>query len=227
MLDSCHDQWFADWYLDRLIPRVHGTVFIQDIAFHDRLEPSTEASHVWAWLRERRIDFLMSGWLERCPAVVAVRSDMPERRRLESNSVFFEWPSRFCSGEPEWQRVTESVESCLAEWKTHWSAQDAERARVYLGKASSLLLDNARRANRARLALKIADVHGRMENAAEANRWALRALAYAISSDRHERNKSLRECRAWAKATGSMRLYLAAGLVEGLTRSWRARGAGR
>ena len=61
LLDSCHDAEFARWYIQEVFPQVHGTVFIQDIAFTDHLEPSTEATEVWAWARSRGIPLQLVG----------------------------------------------------------------------------------------------------------------------------------------------------------------------
>ena len=43
LIDSCHDAWFADWYIEKLLPNVKFVSFIQDISYSDRLEPSTES----------------------------------------------------------------------------------------------------------------------------------------------------------------------------------------
>ena len=42
LLDSCHEAWFAEWYIQELIDRVQGWVMIQDIAFSDRIEKTNE-----------------------------------------------------------------------------------------------------------------------------------------------------------------------------------------
>ena len=36
LIDSCHDSWFAKWYISNLFKIVNDLIFIQDIAFYDR-----------------------------------------------------------------------------------------------------------------------------------------------------------------------------------------------
>ena len=63
-LDSCHEAWFAQWYIATLFPRVSGLVLIQDIAFLDQLEASSEAQHMWQWLQQQQIRPLLVGFME-------------------------------------------------------------------------------------------------------------------------------------------------------------------
>ena len=55
LLDSCHDKWFADWYLENLVEKMNGWILIQDIAFADRIEKTTEASRVFEWIKDCQI----------------------------------------------------------------------------------------------------------------------------------------------------------------------------
>lgn len=208
LLDSCHDQWFAEWYVNKLFPRVKGVLFIQDIAFHDRLEPSSEASYVWKYLKDGRMDFMMSGWLERQPAIVAKRSKFVERREYESNSVFLQWPPVYIDNEREWQNTTESVEFFLSKWRIAQQEGDIVSAADFIRKAAACVVDGPRRANRSRLALRVADTYHVMRDHDEENRWHMRALSYALSSDRFARRKGLKEYAVNVRHKRKYGLYL-------------------
>jgi predicted O-methyltransferase YrrM len=216
LLDSCHDQWFAEWYVNNLFPRVRGFLFIQDIAFHDRLEPSSEASYVWKFLKDRKTDFMMSGWLERQPAITSARSYLVERREYESNSVFLQWPSHYAAEEMEWQRTAQSVEFFLDQWRAAQSEGDVIVAVNAIRKAAIHVVDSPLRSNRSRLALRIADAYRVMCDYDEAQRWRIRALSYAISADRFARRKGLKECAMNARSERRYALYLCSRILSSL-----------
>jgi predicted O-methyltransferase YrrM len=208
LLDSCHDQWFAEWYVNQLFPRVQGMLFIQDIAFHDRLEPSSEASYIWKYLKDQKIDFIITGWLERQPAIVAMRLKLVERREYESNSVFLQWPPHHVTDEREWQNMTESVEFFLDNWRIAQREGDIIGAADSIQKAAARVVDSPQRSNRSRLALIIADAYRVMCDYDEENRWRMRALSYALSSDRFTRRKGLKEYAVNVKNRKKYILYL-------------------
>jgi predicted O-methyltransferase YrrM len=87
LIDSCHDQWFAEWYWRELLPRVGDVALIQDIAFHDRAEPSTEAAWLLETLERENVPFLSLGVLERSASVAAARRNFAPRRPYETNSI--------------------------------------------------------------------------------------------------------------------------------------------
>jgi predicted O-methyltransferase YrrM len=213
LLDSCHDQWFAEWYVNKLFPRVQGILFIQDIAFHDRLEPSSEASYVWKLLKDGRMDFMMSGWLERQPAIISSRSKLIERREYESNSVFLQWPPHHVTDEREWQNTTKSVESFLDHWRNAQREGDAIAAADYVRQAAALVIISPQRSNRGRLALRIADAYRVMSDYDEESRWRMRALSYALSSDRFARRKGLKEFAVNVRHKQNYGLYLCSKLL--------------
>ena len=58
LIDSCHEDFFARWYLKDLIPFVKEFSIIQDICFEHKIEGSSEASTVINYLNEK-IPYLM------------------------------------------------------------------------------------------------------------------------------------------------------------------------
>jgi len=216
LLDSCHDQWFAEWYVNKLFPRVQGVLFIQDIAFHDRLEPSSEASYVWKLLKDRKTDFMMSGWLERQPAIISARSNLSERREYESNSVLLQWPPRSVADERDWQKTAQSVEFFLDRWRAAQSEGDVLVAEDAIRKAAIRVVDSPLRSNRSRLALRIADAYRVMSDSDEELRWWIRALSYAISADRFARRKGLKEYAMNARSERRYALYLCSRILLSL-----------
>ena len=87
LIDSCHDQWFAEWYWAELLPRVGDVALVQDIVFHDRPEPSTEAEWLLEALEREETPFLSLGVLERTPEAARVRAGLTPRRPYETNSI--------------------------------------------------------------------------------------------------------------------------------------------
>jgi predicted O-methyltransferase YrrM len=87
LIDSCHDQWFAEWYWAELLPRVGDVALVQDIVFHDRVEPSTEAEWLLDTLEREEVPFLSLGVLERTPEAAQARMDFAPRRPYETNSI--------------------------------------------------------------------------------------------------------------------------------------------
>ena len=58
LIDSCHEDFFAKWYLKDLIPFVKEFSLIQDICFEHKIEGSSEASTVINYLNDK-IPYLM------------------------------------------------------------------------------------------------------------------------------------------------------------------------
>ena len=63
LIDSCHEAWFAKWYLRNLVPKVKDLIFLQDIVFYDRVEYSGEAETVLKFLEKK--NFISLGLVER------------------------------------------------------------------------------------------------------------------------------------------------------------------
>jgi len=87
LIDSCHDAWFAEWYWAKLLTRVGQISLIQDIVFHDRREPSTEAAWILEALERETVPYMSLGLLERAQEFTRLREDFPPRRPYETNSI--------------------------------------------------------------------------------------------------------------------------------------------
>ena len=64
LIDSCHDDWFAKWYIETIFPHVQGIAFVQDIAFIDGLEDASEAEYFWQWAQEHQLPLNLVGHLD-------------------------------------------------------------------------------------------------------------------------------------------------------------------
>jgi len=100
-IDSCHEAWFAEWYIETVFPRVCGPIFMQDIAFSDGLEPSSEATYVWDWAIHNEIRLALVGRLEQELRSRRSREGYAERRNLRSNSVVITMPQATHGSIPE------------------------------------------------------------------------------------------------------------------------------
>tara|TARA_Y100000589_G_C27197333_1_gene647536 strand:+ start:2542 stop:3636 length:1095 start_codon:yes stop_codon:yes gene_type:complete len=58
LIDSCHEDFFAEWYLNNLIPFVNQFSLIQDITYEHKVEGSSEATTVIDYLNDK-IPYLM------------------------------------------------------------------------------------------------------------------------------------------------------------------------
>ena len=94
LIDSCHDSWFAEWYLKDLIPNVKTFCLIQDIAYAHRLEGSTEAETVVSYLENENINRILldnfRGWVE-------VHSKHYPVRNVLTNSILLAGNEEDCS----------------------------------------------------------------------------------------------------------------------------------
>ena len=87
LIDSCHESWFARWYLKNLFPKVKDLIFLQDIVFYDRVEYSGESKTVSAYLKNK--NFISLGLVERIESFRRINNLFPKRRSFESNSIIF------------------------------------------------------------------------------------------------------------------------------------------
>lgn len=88
LLDSCHDDFFAEFYVKALLPRLTGTVVVQDILhFGPRPEWATEAQYLLSWLCETGRPFLPFALYEDILGVSTVRAALTPRRTLRGNSI--------------------------------------------------------------------------------------------------------------------------------------------
>ena len=59
LIDSCHEDWFAKWYLSYLLPNVRLFSLIQDISYEHRIEDSTEAELVRDAIEKNNTNFIL------------------------------------------------------------------------------------------------------------------------------------------------------------------------
>lgn len=204
LLDSCHEAWFADWYATKIFPRVNGTILIQDIAFVDELERSSEAQWIWEWLQRRGISVDLVGRIER----ELQREAYAERRNQRSNAVLFRLPESMRGPLP-----------CLdVSLEQRVSSTDSSE----LDRGVRQVLGETTRANRHRLLVKASEGYRRTGNSKEADRCLDRAYALACLADLQGRRKALQELlitflhkRFWKRASmAAIRLVLDPGGVR-------------
>ena len=87
LIDSCHDKWFAKWYIRHLLPRVKTLAIIQDIVFYDRVEYSGESQELLKFLKNKK--YLSLGVLERYKIFKEINNQFARRRSFESNTIIF------------------------------------------------------------------------------------------------------------------------------------------
>lgn len=87
LIDSCHEKWFAKWYLRELFPKTNDLIFLQDIVFSDRMEYSGEAEETLKYLKNR--NYLSLGVLEKEANFRQVNNNFPRRRSFQSNSIIY------------------------------------------------------------------------------------------------------------------------------------------
>lgn len=200
LLDSCHEAWFAQWYIAAVFPKVRGPILIQDIAFHDRVEPSSEARFVWQWIAEQGIRVDLIGVLERAIHATTLRRGFAERRGLRCNSIVVSAP--FVRG--ECPTLQPSADILLDEARTALQKGDHSTAVRLLDALVAEVRTDVTRVERHRLLLKAAALFVKIGDRAEARRCCQRAFGMVLELDRTQRLKALVElapyflkCRQW------------------------------
>lgn len=185
-IDSEHTDTFAKWYIASLFPRVNGHIFIQDIAFRDLREKSTEAAYVWDWLTKEKADVTLVGAVEHEARRTGVRDHLPERRALRSNSVFFAYPVVHLD-----QAVTlpDGPDAFIKQAQDAFAAGHTKEADQSLSRALNILAADQTRQNRHRLFMRAGMLYKKMGEQAEAGRCAQRALATAVFGDLQHQKK--------------------------------------
>ena len=87
LIDSCHEDWFAKWYITSLLPRIKKIAIIQDIVFYDRVEYSGESRVLLKYLKNKK--YISLGILERYKDFRVINNLFPRRRSFESNTILF------------------------------------------------------------------------------------------------------------------------------------------
>lgn len=203
LLDSCHEEWFARWYAAQVFPRVEGVVMVQDIAFSDRLEGTSEAAFMWQWAEQQKAPLKIVGAVEHEIRCGSARAGYAERRGLRSNSVYFRLPIK---KEGRLPQLSSSPEEWLAKARSAFSDGDRAEADRWLNQAVAHVMGMTERVNRHRLLLKSAKLFAEMELADEASRCCERALGLVMQSDPLQRRKALSELFDWYCKHGHWRL---------------------
>jgi predicted O-methyltransferase YrrM len=214
LIDSCHEDWFADWYIKSVFPRVHGVAFVQDIAFVDGLEPSTEAQYFWEWASQEHIELSLVGALETEPQLSNIRTGFAERRNLCSNSVVFAIPNTHSGLLPE---LIQSPEHLVEQAKIYAARAEQDVADKLVSEATALVLRSPTRVNRHRLLHKAGQIYLQLDMPDEAARLFQRALGVVVQVDLQQRVKGLAELfrlfmveRRWAHALQACLLLILA-----------------
>ncbi len=199
LLDSCHDDWFAQWYIETLFPRVNGLAFVQDIAFIDQLEPSSEAKHLWTWLSLHEVDLVLLGSIEAALQSDELRKGYPERNSLRSNAIVFVMPQTASCRVPT---LINSPEDMIAKAKEATLQGGSEVADSLLNEATDCLLRGVNRANRHRAFCQAGLCYDRFGEKDEARRCFQRALGVVMQGNVSDRVKGLPELLEFFMAKG-------------------------
>ncbi len=190
LLDSCHEDWFAKWYIETVFPRVDGIVIIHDIAFADGIEHTSEAKYVWKWAMHMHIPLTLIGSIETTLERAGVRADYPERRGLRSNSAILQLPLSQREGMPT---LVESPESWIKQARGALARGDYLTADRLLARAITSLLRQPTRVNRHRLFFLAGEIYADLGEIGESQRCFQRALGIVIQADAQHRAKGLAE----------------------------------
>jgi predicted O-methyltransferase YrrM len=88
LIDSWHEDVFAEFYVHKVLPRVRGTVLVQDIAHFDpRPEWSTEAAYLLTHLQLTGTELVSIATYEDLLNASGVRDGLIPRRPKRSNSI--------------------------------------------------------------------------------------------------------------------------------------------
>lgn len=186
LIDSCHEDWFARWYIEQVFPRTNGVAFVQDIAFCDGLEPSSEAEYVWNWAKQQKLNLFLVGSFERQLQTASLRDAYSERRGLRCNSVSFSLPSTDTGQVPAFKTSPDSL------------LDEAERATGTLAdelatKGVRQILPQVDRVSRHRSLHRAGLIYLRLQEPGEAERQFQRALGAVVLSDKQQRAKGIVE----------------------------------
>ena len=191
-LDSCHEDWFARWYIEALWPRIQGPVMLQDIAFADRLERSSEAGHVWAWFHDQRMSSTLIGAAELALEKTGMRTGYAERSHMRSNSIVFSLPP-VRGGAP--LSLAHSPEELIEQAQQALKRGDSDSADSLLNQAVQELRHNnsPQRANRHRLFFNAGLCYSSLGETGERARCFHQALVSAQQEEPPARAKGLSE----------------------------------
>lgn len=190
LIDSCHLDWFAEWYIGSVFPRVDGPVMIQDIAFVDEPESSSESERLWAWAESEHIELKLMGSVESALESAGARAGYAERRGLRSNAVLCWLPAKERADPPV---LDESIGAWINQADDAITMGDCPAADSLLNRSVTKLLRQSTRVNRHRHFCTAGRCYARMGEAREAQRCFQRALGLVMQADTEQRFKGLEE----------------------------------
>lgn len=190
LIDSNHSAAFAQWYMGEVFPRIRGIAVVQDIAFRDHIEHTSEAMEVWEWIQRAGVPAQLVGQCEERLAQTGVRDHLAERRPLRSNSIVFRLPAE--PGEPP---VFEEgpVDLLAAAAKLTQSKSDMHDIERLLNRAVRQIMRDNSRVNRHRLLFDAAAVYKSLGLKDDVRRCCQRALGITMMSDVRQRVKGAGE----------------------------------
>lgn len=191
-LDSCHEDWFAKWYVNEVFPRVAGAIVIHDVAFSDQLEPSTEAAYVWKWLSDCGVPVGLAGVIEERVGEHEARQGLAERRRKRSNAVLFHWPVT-TPGVAGTGRL--SSQGRQERWQLPVAAADVKENDARWNQIVDRMLRTPDYANRHRIFIQAGIAYAASGDRGESARCFQRAIGVALQEDPADRAKSLSELK--------------------------------
>ena len=190
LIDSCHEDWFAQWYIESLFPRVNGLAVIQDIAFVDQLEPSSEAKNLWTWLSIHEVDLVLLGSIEVALQSSELRKGYPERNILRSNAILFSLPQTTSCSVPT---LINSPDDMITKAREATLKGGSEVADSLLNEATHSLLRDINRANRHRAFCHAGLCYAYLREKDEARRCFQRAIGVVMQGNLSDRVKGLPE----------------------------------
>ncbi|MDC3073746.1 hypothetical protein OA313_01330 [Candidatus Pelagibacter sp.] len=90
LIDSCHEKWFSEWYVNNLLPNVNYFSILQDISYSHMIELSSEADFVVENLKKKNfflLDNLRSDFTELTDNHYPIRNLMINSILLGGNKI--------------------------------------------------------------------------------------------------------------------------------------------
>ena len=181
LIDSCHDAWFAEWYVKELLPRIKMAALVQDIHFWDRPEYSSESSFLLQHMQDSKKPYLALGMAERLPMIASVRQDFVPRYPFETNSILLGFGLKV-------ENMLPLPSNPLGNMNFDAIMSDAEIAKTY-----NHINGLPKRPNAHRGYLYLAKVFKSRENHLEVSRYLQMVLGAAMASFSTDKGKGFRE----------------------------------
>lgn len=180
-LDGSHSSEVAKWYIETLLPRVEGPIFIHDIASSEGFERSTEAEYVSRWAQENDIALNLIGQHESRIKQANIRAGLTERCGMLSVGTFFVWPPTFSS--KTFYHFEPSPDERIASARNALQKGDKRTAEELLSQAVTAGIQNPLRGDVHLVLCDAGNCYGEIGMCGERDRCFQRAVAIALLSD--------------------------------------------